>query len=147
MKIFDLIKEQIAPLPLKVKLSAAAFLICLVVGLVVSSIGFIGTALEVRSLHKQNQQLEKAAAQAQNDAANYELNAANEALHSKDLEQKLKTLEAKGNSQDNEIQIQTQKSSNLRNSLTRVRELPAKSISTDELERRLNARYGQKVGN
>lgn len=146
MKVLDLVKAQIAPLPMKVKLSAAAFIICLGIGLVVSSIGFTLTALEVRSLHKQNQQLEKAAAQAQKEAASYELNAANEALHARSLETQLKALQAKGNSQDNEIKDQTEKSSNLRNSLTRMRQLPAKSISTDDLERRLDARYGQKVG-
>ena len=147
MKILDSIKTQIAPLPFKVKLCAVVFTIALFVGCFSSMIGYVKARIEIGSLQKQNHQLEKAAIDAQKRAAGFEQNAAAEALRSQTLETQLKTLQEKGNSQDNEIHSQTEKSSVLRSNLTGVRKSQPQSADENELKRKIEARYGKSNNN
>ncbi len=108
-----------------------------------SGIGNFISNAKIARLEKENFELNRAAQSALEKAAKAETNAANEALRAEGLESKIKTLEAKGNTQDEKINLQTQKSAALRNDLNRVRVSAPANTSTADLERRLRTRYGQ----
>lgn len=102
---------------------------------------------KIERLEKQNNELSIKAESALDKAAKAEQNAANEAVRAASLESELNSVSRKAEKQDEKILTQSKKSSDLRNSLTRIRVSSPANRSTDELERRLKARYGQANGN
>ena len=98
--------------------------------------------LKIERLEKQNRELNSQAQSAIKKAAKAETNAANESLCADSLEADLKTLEAKTTQSDEKIKTQSQKSTDLRLNLNRVRSSQPANIGTNELERKLCERYG-----
>ena len=142
-------KEEISLLPAGVKILIATVILFAVGFAVYYGISNFIADVKISRLEKQNSELNTQARTAMEKAAKADANAANEALRAESAENKLKALEAKEKLTDEKYQAQSQKSSNLRLNLNRVRTSQPANIGTDQLEQQLCARYGcgQKDGN
>jgi ribosomal protein L9 len=134
--------EEISLLPKAVKIVVSTILVFAVGFAVYFGIRNAVANFKIERLEKQNFELNRQAQSAQEKAAKAEQNAANESLRAESLESQLKTLEAKTKYSDEKINLQSNKSSNLRLNLNRVRSSHPANISTEQLEKRLCARYG-----
>jgi hypothetical protein len=137
--------DEIALIPKAVKITVSAVLLFAIGFAVFYGVRTAVLNARVERLEKQNRELNQSAQTAMQKASRAEINAANEALRADSLDSKIKTLEAKEKLADVKIQNQSQKSSDLRLSLDRVRQSQPANTSTAELERRLRDRYGEKV--
>jgi hypothetical protein len=142
-------KEECALLPAGVKIFFATLILFASGFAVYYGVGNFIADRKIQRLEKQNQELSAQSQSAMEKAAKAEINAANEALRVESLENQIKAFEAKEKLTDEKYQVQSQKSSNLRLNLNRVRSSQPANTSTDELERQLCARYGcgEKNGN
>jgi hypothetical protein len=135
-------KEEISLLPAGVKIAFSTLLLFAIGFAVYYGVGNFIADARVRHLESQNFELNRTAQSAQEKAAKAETNAANEAVRAATIETQLTALKAKTSQSDEKYKIQSQKSSNLRLSLNRVRQSQPANTSTAELERKLADRYG-----
>ena len=132
---------SLLPNPVKMFICAALF-ITFCYGIFAGTSNFLN-ARKIAQLETQNFDLNRTSNEAQKRATFAETNAANESLRAAALENQLKTLESEINKSDEKINLQSQKSISLRDSLRVVRNSSPANTSTDDLERRLKERYRQ----
>ncbi len=134
--------EEISLLPAAVKIALGMILFIAVYGIYAGISNFYAE-VKINRLERANFELNRSYQSALEKAAKAEQNAANEALRADSIESQLKTVEAKTQKSDEKINLQSQKSNNLRLDLNRVRSSQPANASTEQLERRLKERYGQ----
>lgn len=146
MKLIESFKNnyrEIALLPVGAKIVLTFLIAALALVAAVSGFNWFAAEIGFRRLQNENRTLEKTARAAEEKARKAEENAGVENLRARNLEARLKEQNEISRIQDNEIEKQSQTTSALRVARRRARVSQPKSVGADELERRLDARYGQ----